>query len=138
GQSASSRRTKRLRSRCATVRFIASSPAFRRSMTSDVAIFGAGAWGTALAVHLVTRSARSCSVVVWTRSSEHAEALRRTRENARYLAGVTLPAALSITSDLDDALHARTLIVATPVAALLEVVDAIGAAGASAPVAWLS
>ena len=91
-------------------------------MTSDVAIFGAGAWGTALAVHLVTRSARSCSVVVWTRSSEHAEALRRTRENARYLAGVTLPAALSITSDLDDALHARTLIVATPVAALLEVV----------------
>src|SRR5438105_154672 len=107
-------------------------------MTSDVAIFGAGAWGTALAVHLVTRSALSCSVVVWPRSREHAEALRRTRENARYLAGVTLPAALSITSDLDDALHARTLIVATPVAALLEVVDAIGAAGASAPLAWLS
>src|SRR5437763_10606376 len=107
-------------------------------MTSDVAIFGAGAWGTALAVHLVARSAHPCSVVLWTRSSDHAEALRRTRENARYLGGVTLPAALTITADLDVASHARTLIVATPVAALLDVVDAIAATGATAPLAWLS
>src|SRR5947207_3622574 len=107
-------------------------------MASDVAIFGAGAWGTALAVYLVARSARNPSIVLWTRSSEHADALRRTRQNERYLAGVALPAALAITSQLGDAASARTLIIATPVAGLLEVVDAIAATGASVPLAWLS
>jgi glycerol-3-phosphate dehydrogenase (NAD(P)+) len=107
-------------------------------MASDVAIFGAGAWGTALAVHLVARSARNSSVVLWTRSSDHADALRASRQNARYLAGVTFPAALAITANLDDAARARTLIIATPVAALSEIVDAIAATGASAPLAWLS
>jgi glycerol-3-phosphate dehydrogenase (NAD(P)+) len=107
-------------------------------MASDVAIFGAGAWGTALAVHLVARSARDASVVLWTRSSDHANTLRNTRRNSRYLAGVTLPPALTVTDKLDAAARARTLIVATPVAALVEIVDAIAATGASAPLAWLS
>ena len=107
-------------------------------MANDVAILGAGAWGTALAVHLVERSARKPSVVLWARSADHASALRATRENARYLAGVGLPPALSITSDLAEAARSATLIIATPIAALLEVVDALAAAGASAPLAWLS
>src|SRR5947207_1130449 len=107
-------------------------------MAIDVAIFGAVAWGTGLAVHLVERSARNSHVMLWTRSSDHADALRGMRQNSRYLAGVTLPSALAITSQLDDAASARTLIVATPVAALLEVVDAVAATGASAPLAWLS
>src|SRR5436190_2420974 len=107
-------------------------------MAIDVAIFGAGAWGTALAVHLVERSARNSHVMLWTRSSDHADALRGTRQNSRYLAGATLPPALAITAQLDDAASARTLIVATPAAALLDVVDAIAATGATAPLAWLS
>ena len=107
-------------------------------MATDVAIFGAGAWGTALAAHLVARSARNSSVVLWTRSSDHADALRGTRQNSRYLSGVALPPALTITSRLDDAASARTLIVATPIAALSGVVDAIAATGATAPLAWLS
>src|SRR5436309_13807034 len=107
-------------------------------MASDVAIFGAGAWGTALASHLAARSTRNSHVMLWTRSSDHADALRGTRQNSRYLAGVTLPPALAITAQLDDAASARTLIVATPAAALLDVGDAIAATGPSAPLAWLS
>jgi glycerol-3-phosphate dehydrogenase (NAD(P)+) len=107
-------------------------------MANDVAILGAGAWGTALAVHLLERSARRPSVVLWARSADHVGALRTARENTRYLAGVALPPALSITSDLAEAARAGTLIVATPIAALLEVVDALAAAGASPPLAWLS
>ena len=107
-------------------------------MASDVAIFGAGAWGTALAVHLNLRSARKPSVVLWTRTGEAADALRATRQNDRYLAGVALPADISITANLTEAAGAGTLIVATPVGALLEVVDALAAAGARAPLAWLS
>ena len=107
-------------------------------MANDVAILGAGAWGTALAVHLLERSTRKPTVVLWARSADHASVLRATRENARYLAGVGLPPALSITSDLAEAARSATLIIATPIAALLEVVDALAAAGASAPLVWLS
>jgi glycerol-3-phosphate dehydrogenase (NAD(P)+) len=99
---------------------------------------GAGAWGTALAVHLTQRSARKPSVLLWSRSEDHASALRASRQNARYLAGVALPHSISITSCLDDAANSPMLIVATPIAGLLPMVDALHAAGAVAPLAWLS
>ncbi len=107
-------------------------------MAHDVAIFGAGAWGTALAVHLVERSARKLRVSLWTRSGDHASALRSSRQNARYLPGISLPPALSITSSIAEAADAATLIVATPIAALPDVVDALLARAAGAPLAWLS
>ena len=107
-------------------------------MAHDVAIVGAEAWGTALAVHLIERSAQKPSVTLWTRSSDHAKALAGMRQNERYLAGVTLPSTLSITSNMADAARAATLIVATPAGALSEIVDALAAANARAPLAWLS
>ncbi|HEY4137706.1 MAG TPA: NAD(P)H-dependent glycerol-3-phosphate dehydrogenase [Casimicrobiaceae bacterium] len=107
-------------------------------MRHDVAIFGAGAWGTALAVHLVERSARKPRVSLWTRSGDHARALRASRQNARYLAGVALPPALTITSSLAEAADSATLIVATPIAALPTIADALLAVAAGAPLAWLS
>jgi glycerol-3-phosphate dehydrogenase (NAD(P)+) len=107
-------------------------------MADDVAIFGAGAWGTALAVHLAERSARKPRVVLWTRSADQANALRTNRQNARYLPGIALAPSILVTSSIDDAAKASMLIVATPVAALVSVVDALHATGARAPLAWLS
>jgi len=107
-------------------------------MTHDVAIFGAGAWGTALAVHLVERSARKPRVVLWTRSGDQASALRASRQNARYLPGIPLSPTLSITSSMVEAADSATLIVATPVAALPEIADALLAGAPQAPLAWLS
>jgi glycerol-3-phosphate dehydrogenase (NAD(P)+) len=55
---------------------------------AEVAILGAGAWGTALAIAL-TRGGRS--VMLCTRRQEHLEALRAARENQAYLPGVSFP-----------------------------------------------
>ena len=63
-------------------------------------VVGAGAWGTAFAVHLA-RLGRS--VVLVPRRPEQAESLAAARENIEYLPGLALPAALAITADLSAA-----------------------------------
>jgi len=103
-----------------------------------VALLGAGAWGTALAVHLAERAAARPSVTLWTRDAAQARALDRERVNARYLPGIGLPRALNITSDLGLAVRAELLVVATPAAALPELVRELAAQGATAPLIWLS
>lgn len=80
------------------------------------AVVGAGAWGTALAVHLA-RQGQATALV--TRRSEHALALQLTRENRDYLPGIPLPENLTITSDLRAALLAADVaLLASPSHAL--------------------
>ncbi len=105
-------------------------------MTETVAILGAGAWGTALAVHLA-RTASSPAILLWARDPEQTRALRERRENTRYLPGVALPQAISIADDAASAAAAATLIiVATPIAALPGIAANL-ADGARAPLFWL-
>jgi glycerol-3-phosphate dehydrogenase (NAD(P)+) len=103
-----------------------------------VAVLGAGAWGTALAIHLAERASARPAVTLWTRDAAQASMLDRDRVNARYLPGVALPRPLNITSDLRVAVRADLLVVATPVAALPELVRELAARGATAPLIWLS
>ena len=63
-------------------------------MTATIAILGAGAWGTALAVKLAPRFA----IALWARDTLQAEALRATRRNARYLPDFILPHAIHVTA----------------------------------------
>ncbi|WP_051284970.1 NAD(P)H-dependent glycerol-3-phosphate dehydrogenase [Nisaea denitrificans] len=65
-----------------------------------IAVLGAGAWGTALAL-AAQRAGRK--TVLWTRRPDHAEAMSRTRENTKYLPGIALPPALMVTSDPAEA-----------------------------------
>ena len=100
----------------------------------DIAVLGAGAWGTALAIRL----AEHASVRLWTRSREHAEALNRERENTRYLPGHVLPAAISPLADLDTARHgAQLLIAAVPSNALRALLVALRERPAATPLVWL-
>lgn len=79
---------------------------------------GAGAWGTAFAVHLA-RLGRSVTLVP--RRSEQAAALATQRINADYLPGVTLPTELTVTADLGAALAAADVVLlACPSQALRE------------------
>ena len=90
----------------------------------NISILGAGAWGTALAVALAPRQ----SVMLWARDAQAIDAMANTRENAHYLPGAALPAALQVSSDLDTAVaHARdgVLIVATSVAGLRPMLHAL-------------
>jgi len=62
-----------------------------------VAVFGAGAWGTALAL-ACGRAGRP--VTLWARRPDHAATLRRDGVNAAYLPGVPLDPAPEIAEDL--------------------------------------
>lgn len=65
-----------------------------------VAVLGAGAWGTALAI----AASRHAPTLLWARDAALALQMSQTRENARYLQGVRLPDNLLITANLDQAL----------------------------------
>ncbi len=85
----------------------------------NISIFGAGAWGTALALALAERNA----VFLWGRDTSAMADAAAKRENAVYLPGFTLPPNLIISADFDAALaHVSTpdslLIAATAMAGL--------------------
>ncbi|MBD3822608.1 MAG: glycerol-3-phosphate dehydrogenase, partial [Thiotrichales bacterium] len=48
----------------------------------NVVVLGAGAWGTALAIHL-SRSGQSVSL--WAHSDAHTQSLMQERKNQKYL-----------------------------------------------------
>src|SRR4051794_24875615 len=78
-----------------------------------LAVLGAGAWGTALALQ-AARAGRS--VTLWARDPGRAAAMAAARENARYLPGIALPEAIAVTADLAAALQgAEVAILAVPV-----------------------
>jgi glycerol-3-phosphate dehydrogenase (NAD(P)+) len=82
-----------------------------------IAILGAGAWGTALAVAAATRH----DTLLWARDPARAAALAVERRNRRYLAEVEFPVALRVTDDRAQALaHAAggLTVIATPMAGL--------------------
>jgi glycerol-3-phosphate dehydrogenase (NAD(P)+) len=67
-----------------------------------VAVLGAGSWGTALAKHL---GHKGCHTRLWARTPERAERIQRERQNAAYLRGAQLPDTVTVTHDLEAALH---------------------------------
>jgi len=84
---------------------------------SEVAVIGAGAWGTALAIQAARAGSR---VTLWARDAERAGAIAARRENPR-LPGIALDPALRITADL-GAIAADLLLLAVPVQHLAAVV----------------
>lgn len=93
-------------------------------------VVGAGAWGTAFALHLA-RTGHPVALVP--RRLEQAQAIVAHRENAEYLPGVALPPGLTVTSDLTAALVAADVVVlACPAQALRETSTRLRAALPSA------
>ncbi|WP_114286922.1 NAD(P)H-dependent glycerol-3-phosphate dehydrogenase [Candidatus Halocynthiibacter alkanivorans] len=80
----------------------------------SVAVLGAGAFGTALAIS-IARDNRP--VQLWARDAEHAAELARDRVNSKRLAGAPFPDSLSVISDLRD-IEADTVLLAVPMQAL--------------------
>ncbi len=99
-----------------------------------ISVLGAGAWGTALALRLAAHS----PVVLWTRSTEHAQDMARERENRRYLPGLPLPSGLTTSADLDSAcLEAELLIAAVPSNAFRSLAAMLARTGNTTPLVWL-
>ena len=96
-----------------------------------IAVLGAGAWGTAIACALSSR----LEVALWARDRAQAEQISASRKNDRYLPGIALPAAVQVTSRLEQAVsEARLVLAATPVAGLRELLEGLPAAQ---PFVWL-
>jgi len=108
-------------------------------MVQRITFIGAGAWGTALAIAACKLPGQR-QVRLHVRDVTQAQAMARTRENARYLPGLVLPDALQILGgSLDElvagAAAADLFVVATPMAGLRQTLGALAQVPSS--VAWL-
>lgn len=98
-----------------------------------IAVFGAGAWGTALALafdgpHRVT---------LWSRDADHVADMATARCNARYLPDVPLPHSLALTHDFAAAARGADLhLVVTPLAGLREAVSRLHDEAPGTPLIW--
>ena len=100
----------------------------------NLTVLGAGAWGTALAVH----ACAAHPTVLWARDAGQAAQMVATRRNARYLSDIELPAGLQLNADFDRAIgHASggLILIATPMAALAEILQRLPSDAAG--VLWL-
>jgi glycerol-3-phosphate dehydrogenase (NAD(P)+) len=75
---------------------------------TDVAVVGAGSWGTAFASVL---AANNVDTIIWGRRAETVEQINGTRVNEEYLPGVTLPPSLRATPDIEEALARAPVVV---------------------------
>ena len=75
-------------------------------------MLGAGSWGTALAIQFARAGH---ATVLWGRDAAHVDAMRRARQNERYLPGAEFPAPLEVTHDLRAAVSAaEDVLIAVP------------------------
>jgi glycerol-3-phosphate dehydrogenase (NAD(P)+) len=80
---------------------------------SRIAVLGAGAWGTALAISLARRGGHT--IALWSHSEPLAEQLIETGENLQYLPGYTVPFDVRVTADAVAAVfEADIVVLATP------------------------
>ena len=99
-----------------------------------IVVFGAGSWGTALAVWL---AARGDEVTLWGHDPAHIHSLRDTRTNAKYLPGITLPPSVVLVDDLAAASGADLAVFVTPSRVLREVAGQVQDQARLAPDATL-
>lgn len=74
----------------------------------NVAVLGAGSWGTTLAKVFADAGNR---VTLWARRDNLARTIQSTRENPEYLPGITLPEAIEATSDAQYTLQDAAIVV---------------------------
>lgn len=88
-----------------------------------IGVIGAGAWGTALAIHLAKLHDK---VGLWGRNQADLEAISQTHENKRYLPNAIIPNNISIQPDLSALIkNSQYLLIVTPSVAIREIFSQI-------------
>ncbi|MGX7673155.1 NAD(P)H-dependent glycerol-3-phosphate dehydrogenase [Plantactinospora sp. DSM 117369] len=77
-------------------------------MTTRMAVFGAGSWGTAFAMILADAG---CRVTLWGRRPDLVDAVNRTGTNPDYFPGIPLPAGITATADPAEAAEGAEFVV---------------------------
>ena len=98
----------------------------------NLAILGAGAWGTALAVSLAAKH----RVTLWARSAALASAIEASRRNTRYLPEIPLPNSVTVTDEFSSTKQKDAVLVATPTSGLRDVLERMRASRPEQPVIW--
>ena len=93
------------------------------SNTPSISVIGAGAWGTALAIHLARHHSQ---VKLWARNANQLEQLISDKENKRYLPNVTIPDNLVACPDFSELVNTSSyIVVATPSSAMRQIMQNI-------------
>ncbi len=85
----------------------------------SVTVLGSGAFGTALAISL----AGNGPVTLWSRNPEQARQMQQSRENVDRLPGVTLPANITVTAEIEQAVRSDVLLLAVPMQKLRDALN---------------
>jgi glycerol-3-phosphate dehydrogenase (NAD(P)+) len=88
-----------------------SKPKKQAARINRTAVIGAGSWGTALARLLADKGEE---VVLWGHNPSHVDALRRDRENRKYLPGAALPSSLLPTHDVSLVAECECVVMVVP------------------------
>lgn len=98
-----------------------------------VAVIGAGAWGTALAI----QAAKAYPVKLWARDSGHISGMKKARSNPKYLGDFTFPNHLELTASLDEAVLTSDVVISSvPTSAFAEIIQNIQSIDPAKPIIW--
>lgn len=86
----------------------------------QIAVIGAGSWGTALAAIWAKITPQ---ITMWAHTAARLERLKTTRENQTYLPGVQIPDHVRVTSRFEDCADADLVVVAVPSTALRNIAE---------------
>jgi glycerol-3-phosphate dehydrogenase (NAD(P)+) len=77
-------------------------------MNTQIAVLGAGAWGTAIAKVIADKEK---DVLIWSYETEVRDEINNKRRNSRYLPDVELPKTLKSTSDIEEAANDKQFLI---------------------------
>ncbi len=98
-----------------------------------IAVLGAGAWGTALAMHISNQH----HVSLWARNSGHVSGMRKSRANPLYLGDFKFHDNLQIEDDLGVAIQGADIILSVvPTAGFRSILKDIKALKSTQPIVW--
>jgi glycerol-3-phosphate dehydrogenase (NAD(P)+) len=100
---------------------------------AKIAVLGAGAWGTALAMNISQRH----QVSLWARNAGHVSGMRKARANPLYLGDFKFNDNLQVEDDLQTALSGADLILSVvPTAGFRAILKDIKSLACTAPIIW--
>lgn len=100
---------------------------------AKIAVLGAGAWGTALAIQI----SHQHSVSLWARNSGHVSGMRKARANPLYLGDFKFNDNLQVEDDLSVAIDGADIILSVvPTAGFRAILKDIKALKSNQPIVW--
>ena len=98
-----------------------------------ISVLGAGAWGTALAMHIAKRH----HVTLWARDASHISGMKKARSNPKYLGDFNFPKQLELEDNLSIAINNSDFILSVvPTSAFRQMLLDIKKIKSNAPIMW--